>query len=349
MNSPSNKPGLSPIYPFAPIHGLSALSKAVGVHKDILISYSQRADHLYRVAKQEKKADGSIRQTFDAYPVLKAIQTRIQQRILKRIIYPAYLHGSLRGCSPRTNAAIHVNAKITFAEDIANFFPSARYVLIKNIWTGFMGFSDDVGEVLAMLTTKDGGLPQGAVTSSFLANLVFWNYEPNLVEKLDARGLRYSRYVDDISVSCKLRLRVEDQSRLVSEIYGMLLHHGFQPKRSKHEVFTAGESMRTTKLLNNKRVALPVEQRQNIRAAVYALEKRITSGDRGADAIKELARVASRVGRLGSFHVKEGTALKTRLKIVRRALDPVPSPIIVQDAQSPTAAHGKTGLPLPWE
>ena len=212
-----------------------------------------------------------------------------------------------------------------------------------------MGFSDDVAEVLTMLTTKDGGLPQGAVTSSFLANLVFWDYEPGLVEKLNARGLRYSRYVDDVSVSCMQRLQVEDQSRLVSEIYGMLLNHGFKPKRSKHEVFTAGRSMRTTKLLSNKRVALPVEQRKNIRAAVYALEKQIASGDCGATITKELARVSSRVGRLGSFHSKEATALKTRLKIVRRALEPTPIPTIDEDSQDPKVAVVKTCLPPPRE
>ena len=210
-----------------------------------------------------------------------------------------------------------------------------------------MGFSDDVAEILAMLTTKDGGLPQGAVTSSFLANLVFWNYEPCLVGTLSARGLRYSRYVDDVSVSCKRRLRVEEQARLVSEIYGMLLHHGFQPKRSKHEVFTAGKSMRTTKLLSNRRVALPGDQRQNIRAAVYALEKRIALGDLGADVTKELARVASRVGRLGSFHTSEGKALKARLSVVRMALHPVLPPAIVQEAQHP-ATSINSNAPPPW-
>lgn len=337
MSSPSNKSGLSPIYPFEPIHGLLSLSKALGVNQDILITYSQRADRLYRLAKQEKKADGTLRQTFDAYPVLKSIQTRIQLRILKRVIYPAYLQGSLPGCSPRSNAAMHVGAKIAFAEDIANFFPSCRFNLIKNIWTGLMGFSDEVSEILTLLTTKDGGLPQGAVTSSFLSNLIFWNYEPRLVETLHARGLRYSRYVDDVSVSSKQRIQVKEQSQLVGEIYGMLLHHGFQPKRSKHEVFTAGKSMRTTKLLSNRRTALPVEQRQNIRASVYLLEKRAACGNL-SDIRKELASVASRVGRLGSYHAKEGAALKKRINIVRQALDHLPTPAVSPKAPTPTVA-----------
>lgn len=348
MNSSSNKLGLSPIYSFEPIHGLPALSRALGIHQDILIKYSHRADSLYRVAKQEKKADGTIRQTFDAYPVLKSIQTRIQQRLLKRVTYPAYLQGSLHGCSPRSNASIHVGAKIAFAEDIANFFPSCRYDLIKNIWTGLMGFSDEVAEILTLLTTKDGGLAQGAVTSSFLANLIFWNYEPRLVEGLSALGLRYSRYVDDVSVSCKRRLQVGEQSQLVGAIYGMLLRHGFQPKRSKHEVFTAGKSMRTTKLLSNRRAALPVEQRRNIRAAVYALEKRAACGDHN-DIAKELTSVASRVGRLGSFHAKEGEALKKRLNIVRQALDHLTTHVVAREAPALRAATINPNACPPWE
>ena len=348
MNSHSNKLGLSPTYLFEPIHGLPALSRALGIHQEILIKYSHRAERLYRVARQEKKADGTLRQTYDAYPILKSIQTRIQQRLLKRVTYPSYLQGSLPGCSPRSNADIHVGAKIAFAEDIANFFPSCRLDLIKNIWTGLMGFSDDVAEILTILTTKDGGLPQGAVTSSFLANLIFWDYEPRLVEKLRARGLRYSRYVDDVSVSCKRRLQVEEQSQLVSEVYGMLLRHGFQPKRSKHEVFTAGKSMRTTKLVINRRTALPVEQRQNIRAAVYALEKRAACGDPGNIA-KELASVASRVGRLGSFHAKEGRALKKRLSILRQALEHLSAHVVTQAAPNPTAITTKENAHPPWE
>jgi len=244
---------------------------------------------------------------------------------------------------------MHIGAKIAFAEDIANFFPSCRYDLIKNIWIGFMGFSDDVAKILTMLTTKDGRLPQGAVTSSFLANLIFWNYEPSLVERLNARGLRYSRYVDDVSVSSQRRLQVSEQSRLIGEIYGMLLHHDFQPKRSKHEVFTSGKSMRTTKLLSNKRVALPPEQRHNIRAAVYALEKRMASGDDSSAIAKELARVASRVGRLGSFHSKEGIALKARLRVIRQALHLVSTKIILSDAPAHTLATARPDTNPPWD
>jgi hypothetical protein len=278
------------------------------------------AEGMYRVAKRETKRDGSVRQTFDAYPNLKGVQIKIKERLLRRVIYPPYLHGSLRGRSPRTNAETHVNAKITFAEDISNFFPSASRDLIQRVWVGFFGFSEDVAQVLTMLTTKDGGLPQGAVTSSYLANLGFWEYEPNLVKNFSERGLAYSRYVDDVTVSSRQPLTTIEMTHVISQVYGMLLHHGFQPNRRKQEITTAARSMRTTKLTQNQGVGIPIEQRRNIRAAVFALEKRVASGERGDVVTKELASASTKVGRLGSFHKTKAVPLKKRLDAVRALL-----------------------------
>lgn len=306
-----------PRYLLRPIFGLAKLSLALGVPEYVLIHIAGRANSLYRLAKQETKSDGSIRQTFDALPNLKNIQILIKDRLLKNVIYPSYLTGSLKGRSPRSNAEMHAGAKIIFSEDVQNFFPSTGYALIKNVWRKFFGFSDDVAEILTKLTLKDGALPQGATTSSFLANLVFWDYEPNLVFNFSAHGITYTRYVDDINVSSKKRLSRDQQKEIIGNIYGMLFHFGYRPKRSKHEILTAGQRMRTTKLVNNKRSALPNEVRQNTRAAVFALEKKINVGERGREISAELARVVSRVGRLGSFHPSEATRLKARLKVIR--------------------------------
>lgn len=310
-------PDFHPKYRLRRIRSLAKLSLALSVPEHILVDVAGRSDSLYRLAKEETKSDGSKRQTFDAFPELKEIQTLIKERLLKNVFYPHYLTGSLKGCSPRKNASAHAGAKIGFAEDIENFFPSANYLRIKNVWLRLLGFSEDVAEILTKLTLKDGGLPQGAVTSSYLANLVFWDYEPNLVRRFASRNLTYTRFVDDISVSSKQVLSKTQQTEIIGSIYGMLLHHEFRPKRSKHEIFTAGSRMKTTKLVNNKRSALPSEVRQNIRAAVFALEKRVSLGERGSEIFKELARVASRVGRLGSFHATESIKLKARLKAIR--------------------------------
>ena len=78
--------------------------------------------------------------------------------------------------------------------------------------------------------------------------------------------------------------------------------------------------MLTTKLVVNRKPALPPQERQNIRAAVYALEQRVIFGERGPEITTELNRVTSRVGRLGSLHATEAGPLKLRIRSVREII-----------------------------
>lgn len=311
---------LKPTYDLKLIREISALSLSLGLPEPLLISTAAQADSLYRKAKPIDKPDGSIRQPFDALPPLKAIQRRIKDRILKRVDFPLYLTGSLSGRDYRTNAAQHAGAKIVICEDIEKFFPSTSRERILDIWLNFFRFSEDVANLLTNLTTKDGALPEGASTSSYLANLVFWNQEPRLQAKLARKNIVYSRFVDDISVSSKQFLVEEEKTALIAQVYGMLKRHNYKAKRRKHEIFTSGRRMMTTKLMVNSKPALPPEARQKIRAAVHALEQRVSSGERGSEIATELNRVTSRVGNLGILHATEATPLKVRLRFVRQSL-----------------------------
>lgn len=315
-----NPPLLKPKYDLKPIRDISALSLSLGMPEELLIKVAIQADTLYRKAKPIEKPDGSIRQPFDALPPLKSIQRRIKDRILKRVEFPEYLTGSLAGRDYRTNAAMHADAKIVICEDVEGFFPSTKRERVLDIWKNFFCFSEDVANLLTNLTTKEGELPQGAITSSYLANLAFWNQEPRLQAKLAQRNIVYSRYVDDIAVSSKIFLSKEEQSSIIAQIYGMLKRQGYKAKLRKHEIFTSGRRMLTTKLMVNRKPALQPKVRQNIRAAVHALEQRIASGERGLEIITELNRVTSRVGRLGTLHPTEAKSLKLRLHSVRQSL-----------------------------
>lgn len=313
-------PLLKPIYDLKPVCDIGSLSLSLGVPQDQLINVADQADSLYRKANAIIKPDGSIRQPFDALPPLKPIQRRIKDRILKRVEFPEYLTGSLSGRDYRTNAKLHSGAKIVICEDIEGFFPSTNRERVFDIWKNFFRFSDDVANLLTALTTKAGELPQGAITSSYLANLAFWKQEPRLQAKLSEKNIVYSRYVDDISVSSKIHLTREEQTKLIAQVYGMLQKHGFRAKRRKHEIFTSGKRMLTTKLMVNIKPALPPKERQNIRAAVYALEKRCLLGEDVAKIIKEIRSVTSRVGRLGTLHPTEANKLKQRLGEIRQKL-----------------------------
>ncbi|WP_208931843.1 reverse transcriptase domain-containing protein [Rheinheimera sp. F8] len=48
-------------------------------------------------------------------------------------------------------------------------------------------------------------LVQGALTSSYIANLVFWDVEHQVVKRLKRMGLKYTRLIDDITISSKTK------------------------------------------------------------------------------------------------------------------------------------------------
>lgn len=312
-----------PQYSHKPIHSIAALSRVLGYSIDTLSHVAEVSSSRYRLAKPIVKADGSTRQPFDALFPLKNIQIRIKQRILTAVSFPAYLTGSLKGQDQVRNASLHQGASVTVCEDIKSFFPNTTSEIIFDIWRGFFGFSENVSNILTLLTTKDGVLPQGAVTSSHLANLVFWRQEHSLYVRLASEGVSYSRYVDDITLSSLLPLNSNELARHISLVYGMIRSTGHHAHRGKQEIQRAHSGMRATKLLVNRRPALSTAERQAIRAAVYSLERSFA----GAEGVlcsslaKELNSASGRVARLTRLHRNEGLALRERLLRIRNQLD----------------------------
>jgi len=285
----------------------------LGPSVDEILSLAGQADRLYRIANSIPKPDGSIRITYDALPPLKKIHRRIKSQILNHVAYPAYLTGSIKGSDYKVNAALHAHARIVINEDISGFFPSTSAERVFNIWHGLFGFSQDVSQCLTQLTTRQGELPQGAITSSFLANLVFWQDEAALHAKLASQGLVYSRYVDDIAVSSKVFLTNQEKSEVVRQIYGMLLKHGYQPKRTKHEISTSGTRMEVTKLSINAKPGLGKVVCRKTRAAVHDIEQRIANGEVLSFERGPYAQAMGRVLHLERFHPGKAAPLKKRL------------------------------------
>jgi len=309
----------APFYRPRRIGTLQALHIPLGMSASDLLTLSKRADSLYRLAKSITKPDGSMRNTYDALEPLKEIHRRIKNQILDHVSFPAYLTGSIKGCDYKTNAALHAHARIVINEDISGFFPSTSADRVFNVWHEFFGFSEAVAQCLTKLTTRQGELPQGAITSSFLANLVFWQDEPILQARFAAQGLVYSRYVDDIAISSKSFLSDEGKSDVIRHVYGMLLKHGYQPKRAKHEITTSATRMAVTKLAVNAKPGLDRVTRNKIRAAVQAVERRAALGEALSFDRGPYAQAMGQVLHLERFHAGKAAPLKQRLQALKKA------------------------------
>ncbi|MEC6341521.1 reverse transcriptase family protein [Pseudomonas aeruginosa] len=320
----------APRYPFKPIHSLKALSLALGESVELLQSLAKRSSNLYRHVPQTKK-DGSVRDTYDAYEPLKAIQRKIVDRFLVRVRYPDYLHGGIKDPNaPRSiysNARIHGKAKTILLQDIKDFFPSIGVEHVQQIFSGLFGFSDEVAQLLALLTTREGVVPQGASTSGYLVNLVFWDDEPALVARLRARGFQYSRFADDITISAMTHLERPVLTELVAAVTDMLAKKGCQQKRSKLHVRKRGqtilakaefESLTVTGLsIFNESPGLPKAERKAIRAAVKQAEDQASQGASWAELEPTIRRVMGHVGRLIACGHPDGERYKLRLKALK--------------------------------
>ena len=288
---------------------------------ETLQEITNTADGRYRIAKKETKKDGTTRICYDALRPLKTIQARIQCMILNRVKFPPYLQGGIksdetpRGQAP--NAQIHLRKNTMVTEDIQRFYPSVHRSIVFDIWHGLLRFPPPVAECLTRLTTREGYLPQGAKTSTLLANLVFWDTEHRLVADLAVRDIACSRFVDDITISSNNSLQPAELSDAIASINAMIVRKGMRLKRRKQTIARPGDRKITTQLVVNAKTSLATEERSSIRAAV-AQATRTPPDERGTTRYqREYRRTLGRTAYLKQHHPKEGAALLDELHHAR--------------------------------
>lgn len=309
---------LKATYPHNPIGSTALLARKLGVPLIRLQHCAVHADSLYRLAKPILKPDGSTRQPFDALQPLKDIHLAIKERILVKVAYPEYMTGSLKGRDAVRNADLHTKKAEVICEDIKKFFPSVSKHVVYDVWRHFFRFPPDVANLLTSLCTKEGGLPEGGIPSSYLANLVFWRHEPQVHADFLEQGVTYTRYVDDVTLSSERVMSPRQRTQAIATVYGMLAKVGLKPKRTKHEAFRNSERMIVTKLIVNAKTSLPPRKRSEIRSAVKRLELE-SDAAKHQGPLQNFNRVAGQIGQMARHHPKQAAALKVRLDVIRKA------------------------------
>jgi Reverse transcriptase (RNA-dependent DNA polymerase) len=313
-----------PKYPLDPVRSVESLCYALNISETALRSIAKRAPKLYIGPMPKEKSKGGIRDVYDTKPPLKMLLKRINLVFFKRVYFPPFLTGSLAGRDFVANVNIHKGARRAITEDIKSFFDNITADHVRGIWTDFFRFSDEVADILTALTTRNGRVFQGTPTSSYLANLVFWNSEPNLVNRLTEKGFRYSRYVDDVAVSSAGLMSEEEKQWVIAQIYALFRKTGFNPNRKKHEGMTSKNPIRFMGLNANgqMKATLPKEERARIRAQVYQLEKTMEQSPAfSGELTSDLNKASGKVGKLQRLHPTEATKLRQRINLVRQKIN----------------------------
>jgi RNA-directed DNA polymerase len=233
-----------------------------------LVRYlSYRANFLYKRHEVPKK-DGTMRLIAQPSRELKAMQAWILRNILNKLSSSENCKGFELGCSILDNAAPHVSANFILNVDLKDFFPSIVASKVYGIFST-IGYSRKIAALLTNLTTFEGRLPQGAPTSPKLANLICLKLDARIQGYSGPRGLVYTRYADDISISAQTIKKLMNARSVLGKIIsseGLTINHrktSLQGTMRRKEI--------TGLVLTENRVGIGRASARKIRAKIFHL------------------------------------------------------------------------------
>jgi hypothetical protein len=305
-----------PYYKHRPIGSTRALSKALNRPEKYILRLSKDAPQMYRIARDgiTIKKDGSQKIIYNpAYP-LKKLQQSINEQILCKVVFPLYINGGIRDRNYRDNCLLHTATQTVVKLDISTFFESIHADEIRQLWQRFFHFPTPVAKLLAELTTLNGYLPRGAPTSSYLANLIFWDVEPQLVNFLSENGITYSRYIDDVTLSAKRSLGNDEIADGISKVYGMFYQKRVSPNRVKQKIMHSNEAMQVHRInVNGKLPTIPKITRKGIEAGVHNLARDMKLHGFSNEIMARWIRLNGSIAWMGQFHPVQSQNLKKQL------------------------------------
>lgn len=197
-------------------------------------------------------ADGNYRtrQLNSTKIELKRIQKRILTLLMSHVEIPPYAFGGVPKKDNIKNAKYHQGNKYIFTTDLRSFFPSISHNSVFEVYCN-NGYSPTVARILTKLTTYKYQLPQGVPTSTLLALLAFKPTGDKLYDYALQHNLKFSIFVDDITISSK-----EDFKHLIPEILNIISTSGYKISHNKTFYKTKNPIVTGVKCQNN-RIKLP--------------------------------------------------------------------------------------------
>lgn len=269
---------------------------------------SATSDHYSRF--EVPKRSGGTRLLTSPKPALRQAQSWINDNILSRLTPSDAATAFREGLSIVDNARRHIGADVIVKLDLKDFFPSITFGRVHTFFSR-LGYNPGVATVLALLTTDaprvkltvgetvrfvavgKRGLPQGAVTSPALANLVAGGLDVRCLALAKKAKWTYSRYADDLVFStstddAKPHLLVKTVATIVEDL-------GFSLNPAKTKIMRSPNRQVVNGLLLGPDIRLTRKDMRRWRAFFHRCETR------GIDTVsQEIGKNALLVGQ--GFH-----------------------------------------------
>lgn len=206
---------------------------------------------------------------------LLKVQRRLNQllQVIYQSIRPSFVHGFVTYFpSEETrsniveNALLHVGKQSVLTIDLADFFPSISAKQVKGMFLSKpFQFDNQLATALALLTTYEGKLPQGAPTSPVLSNFICLQLDFELATWAEQNQFVYSRYADDLTFSAKTFISLEKQR----EIRQIITKFQFVVNEKKVRQRTSNRKQTVTGLTVNSKVNVDRRYIKKVRAMLH--------------------------------------------------------------------------------
>lgn len=176
------------------------LANLVGFKRDDLRRLANYKEQF--IVRRQTETRGKVRDL--AYPEgwLRVVHEKLKFH-LNKVKQPDYLFSPRKNRGQRDNAELHLDQLQYLSLDLKQFYPSTSRSQVKSWLIQDLDMMDDVAGLFAELATVDDIVSFGSPLTPVLCALVHRNMFDQIAELCGDRGLRYSLWVDDLTISGK--------------------------------------------------------------------------------------------------------------------------------------------------
>ncbi len=288
--------------PFAPVVSTRRLEALLHRNRKDVDRIASHAGRYYKPFDLQRSGSTKWRHIYNPTEDLSSLQASIYRAIFATYDFPTNIVGGIHGRSIKENMKAHLRQPVLVTLDIKECFPHIHD--LHHVFPTFrrLGFSPEVSALLTKLTTFQHRLPQGASSSSIIANLVMQPIHREIDKICRVYGLHWTMYVDDIAVS---GARARDA---IIPIIHALQREGYAVAHRKIHVMARSERQALTGgIVNRGAISAGREQIEEVRDAILELHHR-----RGAIFDYEIRSVHGKISHVKWLNPLQGATL-TRL------------------------------------
>lgn len=206
---------------------------------------------------------------------MRVAQYKILTVLLEKIQVPDYIHAFEKGRNIPEMATMHVGKQVVVSIDLKDYFTSIKQYHLEQVFE-HLGFESKPARLLSELCTYKSHVPQGALTSPKISNVVtMFTFGPLIKQYCDERGFTMSIYADDITISSDTLLSQEGSdtvTSLIQYIKESVAKFGFRLNNSKTKVMRYYQRQYVCGAVVNNKVNLIKSERYKLRALVHNCE-----------------------------------------------------------------------------